>query len=86
MNEDINTVDELLDEVNAQALEELSSCLDLLTTAYIEYNESKTDELKEIYNEAVFDLKTLLQDYAGEDTSLVEEAFDELFSEIKEFI
>jgi hypothetical protein len=84
MNEDIVTVEELIDEVQGQSLEEFDSCLDMLRVSYLELLESKTKEAKELHNDAIIELKTLLQDYAGEDNQLVEETFEELFSEMKE--
>lgn len=84
MNEDIETTEDLINEVESQALEEFEACLDMLRVSYVEKTESKTKESKEIFNDAVIELKTLLQDYAGEDLSLVEETYEELFSEMKE--
>lgn len=84
MNENIVTVEDLIDEVQSQALEEFESCLEMLRVSYLELQETKNKETKEIHNEAIFELKTLLQDYASEDQSLVEEAYEELFNEMKE--
>jgi len=84
MNENIVTVEDLIDEVQSQALEEFESCLEILRVSYLELQETKNKETKEIHNEAIFELKTLLQDYASEDQSLVEEAYEELFNEMKE--
>ena len=84
MNDNITSTEDLIQELEAQDLEGFESALELLRVSYVEYTENKTKELKGIYSEAVFDLKTLLQDYAGEDASLVEETYEELFNEMKE--
>ena len=78
------TSEELIEEVSIQALSELDDCLDMLTASYFEYTQDmKNNELKSIYKQAVIDLKTLLEEYCPEDREMVEEAFEELFNEIK---
>lgn len=83
MNEEIETVEDLLEEVEIQALETLDSCLDMLKITYLENKENPTKESQELFNDAQTELKTLLQEYAGENEELIEEAFEELFDEVK---
>jgi len=83
MNDEILTPEQLIEEVEMQALTELDECLDTLTVTYCEFQDNKKDkELKELYEDAIFDLKTLLGDYVGEDESLIQEAYDELFESL----
>jgi len=83
MNEDITTAEELVEEVEIQALSELDECIDTLTVSYQEFNENRDDkELEEIYIDAINDLKTLLGDYCPEDDSIVQEAYENLFEEV----
>ena len=84
MNEEITTAEELIEDVEAQAINEFDECIETLSVSYSEYLEDKKDkELRELYQDAINDLKTLLGDYADEDhIGLIQEAYDILFEEI----
>ena len=83
MNDDINTPEDLIDEVEIQALPFLDECIDTLTVSYEEHMSNKSDkELKELYADAINDLKTLLGDYCPEDDSIVQEAYELLFEDM----
>ena len=87
MNDNILTPEELIEEVEIQSLQELDECIETLSISYSEFLENKNDrELKELYLEASNDLKILLGDYSSEDVSLIQEAYEILFEQIKDEI
>ena len=85
MNEEITTAEELIEDVEAQAMNEFDECVETLSVSYSEHIEDKKDkELKELYHDAINDMKTLLGDYADEEhLGLIQEAYDILFDEIE---
>lgn len=54
---------ELLEEIQAQDLENYEECFETLLIAYREYLDDKSNkELKELYHDAVEDMKFLITD------------------------
>lgn len=84
MNEDITSAEELIEEVEIQAMNEFDECISTLTITYEEFlNNKKDKELIELYQDACNDLKILLGDYAAEDDDFIQEAYEILFEEIQ---
>ena len=85
MNDEITSAEELIEEVEIQALNVFDECIDTLSVSYVEHFANKKDkELSELYLDSINDLKTLLGDYCPEDDGIVQEAYELIFEEMKE--